>query len=322
MADLGALFAAGREAWLRNDLAAAEQALRSALVVSPGNATVRAALSGVLLKTGRLAEGFDHFEAWRALPERAGKGAPQLPFRRWRGEPVADRRVLIWSEDGFGDQILFARFAKLLRDRGANVTWFGPPEISRLFAGSLGIAMRRSDEPAEFTGVDFFCPSSALAAGFGLTLETLPNAPYLAAAPTPVGALIGVMTAGNPGNIAGRPRALSADQAQRLLALPGAMDLAPDATGAKDFQDTAALVAGLDLVVSVDTSVANLAGAMGRPVWVLAPYVGDWRWMAGGETTPWYPSARIFRQGADHDWTPVVDRVVREITARAGQGAS
>jgi len=105
-------------------------------------------------------------------------------------------------------------------------------------------------------------------------------------------------------------------EARRLLALPGAISLHPEDTGAADFQDTADIIAGLDLVISVDTSVAHLAGAMGKPVWVLvAAHAIDWHWLRDRSDSPWYASARVFRQAAPGDWASVVDRVVDQVGA-------
>lgn len=313
MSDAIGDFEAGRAAWERNDLPAAEAALRRALVAAPADPAIQAALGSVLLKTGRLVEGFPLFDAWRRVPGREDKGAPKLPFPPWRGQPVAGKRVLIWSEHGFGDQIMYARFARLLVQKGAEVSWLCPPELVRLVA-ALGVKAMPSDQPVSLS-CDFYIPSSALPLGFDLTWETLPSAPYVAApAPRGPAARIGVMTAGNPKNLAGANRALGPELGERLLELPGAMSLAPAATGARDFLDTADIIAGLDLVISVDTAVAHLAGAMGKPVWVLVPFVADWRWPER-EPNPWYPTARIWRQDADLDWAPVVAAVEAQVRA-------
>jgi hypothetical protein len=316
MDDVETLFQQGRAAWARNDLTAAEPPLRQALAAAPANPAIRAALGSILLKSGRLAEGFPLFDAWREMPDRAARVAPRLPFTPWRGQPVDGRRVLVWSEDGFGDQLMYARFARQLVQRGAYVSWMCAPPLARLFTDGLGgVQIMPADQPADLS-CDFYCPSSALPRGFDLTLQTLPNAPYLdAPPPRAVNGRIGVMTRGNLNNVEGRPRSLSPEQAARLQALPGAIDLDPAATGVGDFYDTATIIAGLDLIISIDTAVAHLAGAMGKPVWVLVPFVADWRWLDGEHGNPWYPTARILRQDADRDWVPVVERVVREIEA-------
>lgn len=313
MSDVRADFEAGRAAWEHNDLPAAEAALRRALAGAPDDAAIKAALGSVLLKTGRLTEGFPLFDAWRRVPGREQKGAPNLPFTPWRGEPVSGRRVLVWSEHGFGDQIMYARFARLLVRKGAQVSWLCDPALVRLLGG-MGVKALPSDRPVDLA-CDYYVPSSALPLGFDLTWDTIPSSPWVAPiAPKSTGARIGVVTAGNLANVQGRNRSLPEALAARLHALPGATSLSPEATGARDFQDTADLIARLDLVISVDTAVAHLAGAMGKPVWVLVPFVADWRW-PDRSPNPWYPSARIFRQGEDLDWAPVVAAVEAQVQA-------
>lgn len=277
-----------------------------------------------LLAQGRLAEGFPLWDRQREVEARRPAMAPELPFVLWRGQDVAGKRILVWSEEGFGDQIMYARFAKALKDRGGEVYWLCPPELARLFRHGLGVTAIPADRPVEFAGFDFYCPSSALPLGFDLN-DGPPPPPYLAAPPpvTRPGLRIGVATAGNPKHANDANRSLPAAPAVKLLAIPGAFDLAPARTGARDFYDTASVVAGLDLVISVDTAAAHLAGALGRPLWVLLPSRGgDWRWMATGSRSPWYPAARLYRQGTA-DWSAIVDQVSRDVgeLARAGREA-
>ena len=140
--------------------------------------------------------------------------------------------------------------------------------------------------------------------------DALPNAPYLSAAPVRAPGRIGVMTTGNPNHTNDANRSLPPALAQRLLRLPGATSLALADTGASDFADTAAIIAGLDLVITVDTAVAHLAGALGRPVWILIPSImTDWRWMEGRTDSPWYPSATLYRQSNAGDWAPEIARI-------------
>lgn len=256
-----------------------------------------AARGAALLRAGRYNEGFALFDGWRADPHNIDK-APTLPFPVWRGQSVDGKRVLIWSEHGLGDQIMYARFAKILADRGAEVVWLCPPALSRLF-GSLGVTVLSADANHDLR-CDFYCPSSALPLGFDLSPETLPNRPYLTAPPRQSGARVGLMpVASNP------DRSLPEGLTESLLRDLRALDLRPSSTGALDLQDTAELIAGLDLVITVDTAVAHLAGAMGRPTWVLLPDPCDWRWMVGRSDSPWYPSATLFRGG----WPEVVAQV-------------
>ena len=163
--------------------------------------------------------------------------------------------------------------------------------------------------------------SGSLAARLGMTLETVPAGPYIAAPHAwPLlgeGLNVGLMTRGNPTHENDANRSLPEDAARRLRDLPvRTFDLDPAATGARDFADTAALLERLDLVISVDTAVAHLAGAMGRPGWVLLPAVEtDWRWLRGRRDSPWYPSLTLYRQGPGEGWGPVIDRVVADLEA-------
>lgn len=300
------LFQAGRQAWLQNDIPRATTLLRAALDAAPANAAIEAALGAALLKAGNLKEGFPLFDRWRALRP----SAPALPYPRWRGQLPAGKRILIWSEHGFGDQIQWARYAVSLRRAGAIVTWLCPRALASLIS-DLDITPLPDDQSVTLNDFDYYCPSSTLPLYFNLTLETLDGSPYLVQ-PPPVyrGARIGVMTAGNTNNIEGRPRALSPDQAARLEALPNSINLAPQATGARDFRETAGIVASLQVVVTVDTAVAHLSGAMGVPTVVLLPCVSDWRWFTDRLDSPWYDSVKLVRQGPEQDWESVVDRAL------------
>lgn len=277
----------------------------------PADPLERAALGAALLKQGRLNEGFRLFDAWRDVPGQTNC-APRLPLPIWRGQDVRGKHVLIWSEHGLGDQMMYARFAKVLVDRGAEVRWACPQSLASLLAG-MGVIALPDDQPFELAGVDYYCPSSALPLGFNLSLSPLPSDPYFTATPEPRRGRIGIVPTGGPANTA---RSLPPGLAKQLLSLPGALDLRPEATGASDFRQTARLIAGLDVVVSVDTAVAHLAGALGTPVLVLLPFDADWRWLAGRSDSPWYPSARLFRQDSPGEWGPVIDAVTAALGSR------
>jgi len=297
---------------------AAEAQYRRALDLAPESGSTARALAELLLAGGDYAEGFALWEHRHDLADRA---RPPLPFPEWRGEPLAGRRLLIWPEQGFGDQIMFARFAPVLREMGAEVTLLCWPGLTRLFEASLGVRVQSASGAVEFPDPDFWVMTMSVAGRLGLTPETLPGAPYLRAplaAPRPVGFRVGVMPSGGAEPIG---RSLPADQAARLLALPAEMvDLSPQATGAKDFADTAAIVESLDLVISVDTSVAHLTGAMGKPCWTLLKDQPDWRWLRRRADSPWYPSMRLYRQPAAGDWASVVDQVASDLTTfRSGR---
>jgi tetratricopeptide (TPR) repeat protein len=301
------------------DVAGAEASYRRALDLAPQAAGTARALAILLLTEGRYAEGFALFEARHALDPYA---KPDLPFPEWRGEPLAHKRLLIWPEQGFGDQIQFARFALLARAAGAEVTLICWPPLQRLFAGSLGVEVIAAKGQVSFPDPDYWVMTMSLAARCGVTLETIPQAPYLAA-PQPgprraAGPLrVGLMARGNPvyGNDVNR--SLSPEAEAALRALPAeVIGLSPEETGARDFADTADIIAGLDLVISVDTAVAHLAGAMGRPCWVLLPAAWqDWRWLRGRSDSPWYRSARLYRQRIVGEWGEVVAAVRKDLAA-------
>lgn len=261
-----------------------------------------------LLRAGSYAEGFQlHDDAWRKI---APNDWLDLPIPRWNGEPLEGKRVLVTGEQGFGDQIMFARFAKLLQDRGAQIAWATKTPLRRLLTAGMGF--EAPEEPAHAIAADFYCPSGALPRLFFPGLIAPPAAPYISApadVAVPPGKRIGVVTSGDPANSNDAARSIPDRIASEFLALPGLMSLKPEHTGARDFYDTARLIAGLDLVITVDTSIAHLAGAMGRPVWVLLSTPCDWRWMEARTDSPWYPSAHLFRQTRQGDWTTVLEPV-------------
>ena len=305
-------------------LQAAEQAFRAALALEPGRADSRWALGTVLLAQGRFAEGYPLMEA-RHEVATFRKRRPDLPYPEWFGEEVAGKQILIWPEQGFGDQIQSARFAPLLREMGADVTLLCSPVLFRLF-GRLGVNVIAASGAVAFPDPDGWVMSESIAGRLGLTPDTLPNRPYLAV-PEPIrkrgGLRVGLATSGNPTHANDAWRSLPASGAARLRGLPAeVVSLHPEDSGARDFLDTAEIVAGVDLVVSVDTAAAHLAGAMGKPCWVLVPaHNTDWRWMTGRTDSPWYPSLRLFRQGAPGDWGPVLDAVEAGVARLAAQAA-
>jgi hypothetical protein len=200
---------------------------------------------------------------------------------------------------------------------------------------------------------DLRCPMLSLPLAFGTTLATIPNrVPYIAAAPERIAkwrafmsdngkARVGLVWAGNRGHRNDRNRSIALERLLPLLAVPGidwlglqteagaadraVLDRHPAvvnlADGFADFGDTVAAMATLDLVVSVDTAAAHVAGAMGKPVWVLLPFSPDWRWLLGRRDSPWYPTARLFRQPAPGDWDSVIARVAADVAARAARRA-
>jgi hypothetical protein len=302
----------------REDFDKAEAAYRRVLALAPNADSTGRVLGTLLLSRGAYEEGFAVFEARHASPPMS---KPDLPFPEWRGEPVAGRRLLIWPEQGFGDQIQMARFAPILKAMGAELTLLCRPGLVRLFQASLGVTVLAAEGKVDIPDPDFWVMQGSIGWRIGVTPETIPAEPYLRA-PGKWPALgegfkVGLRTSGNPGHENDANRSLPREAADGLRALPvRTFDLDPAATGATDFADTAAILDQLDLVISVDTAVAHLAGAMGKPCWTLLPRtMTDWRWMRGRTDSPWYPSMRLYRQETAGDWAPVLEQVAKDLAA-------
>lgn len=288
------------------------------------------ALGIVLLDQGDYARGWRYLEARRNLPA-LNISAPDVPFPEWDGEPLAGKRIVLFPEQGLGDCIQLARFAPVLRDRGAQVVLLTRPPLVRLFAQSLdGVAVLPAEGKVDLGEPDCWALIGSLPGLLGVTLDAVPNAPYLRAEhappPRPPGPWrIGLTTKGNPKQANDARRSLPAAHAARLANLKGVeiVSLHPEDTGAADFAQTAQIIAGLDLVISVDTAVAHLAGAMGKRAFVLVPgFNVDWRWLRGhgGEVTPWYPTHRLFRGDPSGAWNGALDRLVAAVAQLVADG--
>jgi hypothetical protein len=262
------------------------------------------------------------------------------------GEPVAGATLLVHAEQGLGDTIQFVRFLAPLERQGCRVVFETQPRLKPLLAGLEGVDVligRGEPRPEHDCQIELM----SLPGRLGVTLETLPaEVPYLWASPERVefwrriaGAgkrHIGLVWSGNPDNQTNRRRSLALKDLAALGELPGValyslqrgeaaaelkeapfpvMNLEEEAG---EITDTAAMMESLDLVITVDTLTAHLAGALGRPVWLLLPYAADWRWMEDAERTVWYPTMRLFRQRVRGDWAGVIERVAREIGCSRG----
>jgi tetratricopeptide (TPR) repeat protein len=284
-----------------------------------------------LLTVGDYARGFTEYE-WRW--KRAGLARRSHGKPLWLGEyPLGRKTILLHAEQGLGDTIQFARYAPLLAQGGATVVLEVQAELKALLSDLAGVRVFARGET--LPPFDVHCPLGSLPLAFKTTLATVPaGIPYLRASEERVakwrprlaalpGRRVALAWAGNPNHINDRNRSIALARLQPLLSAPGVSIVGiqrdvPETDRATlaalthlgeelaDFQDTAAVIALCDLVVTVDTSVAHLAGAMGRPLWVLLPFWPDWRWTLDAERSPWYPDARLYRQGADCDWNPVV----------------
>lgn len=327
--------------------AAAEGCFREVLQVTPGAVDVVHNLALLLLVQGRYAEGWPLWEA--RFHEKPRALSPQrFTAPRWRGEPMAGETLLVWGEQGYGDLIQFVRYFPLLRATlpATRLLYPCPSALTRLLtplARDAGVTLL-DHEPV--TGCDRHIPLLSLPGLLGTRLETIPATPYLAADPALAaiwrqrlrdGIKVGLVWRGNPTFKQDRLRSLpSPALLAPLFALPGLrfftlvkslqagetaffaafpqVEHLDEALG--DFAETAGVVACLDLVISVDTAVAHLAGAMGKPVWLLNRYDSDWRWFWDREDSPWYPSLRLFRQQAPGDWDGVMVRVREALASR------
>jgi tetratricopeptide (TPR) repeat protein len=313
-----------------------EMACRAA----PGHAQIAVNHGIALLKSGRLAEGWSHFNRRLELPRQALLSAHGLLPAIPPGMRLDGKVILVTHDAGLGDSLQFARYLPILAATGARVLLWVPEPLRRLLAGVAGVSAVFSDDLG-WPAFDWHCPIIRLAEVFGTTLRTIPaTVPYLHADPGLVTdwaehlpprdgrKRIGLVWAGsareNTPQLAAidRRRSLAPSALAPLLAVPGvawvSLQLgraAPDfplhdPMGAvRDFADTAAILASLDALVSVDTSVVHLAGGMGVPVFLLDRYDNCWRWLSGREDSPWYPSLRIFRQPAWGDWDTPIRRV-------------
>jgi tetratricopeptide (TPR) repeat protein len=290
----------------------AEAAFRPILAHYPDFAPAQFSLSMVLLAQARYAEGWAMFEA-RRLAGHVSVIDPDSGVPEWRGEELRGRRIVVCAEQGYGDQLMFARYLPLLRERGAEVV-VGCNALMRPLFASLGYAVTAyPGQDRRIPACDYWVQVCSLPLRLGLAAPP----PPLAFAARRLGGGVGVVPTGDPRHVNDHNRSLPPDLAARLLAL--GRDLRPEATGTRDFREAAELFAGLDLVITVDTAAAHLAGSLGVPTWVLLPAFGvDWRWLRGVAASPWYPSVRLFRQPAPGDWTSVFAEVATALDLPRG----
>ena len=320
-----------------------------AVSLAPDDPEVRANRALALLTAGDLARGFAENEwRWRV--------ASMLPHGMtgpcWEGDDPAGRTILVHDEGGYGDTLQFVRYVPLLAARGARVRLQVQPPLIRLLRRLPGpeAVFARGEAVPEY---DLHCPMLSLPRCFATTLDTVPaDVPYLLTDPDRTaawrarfegtgsesgGLRVGLVWAGasRPGMaVAHAMDARRSLPAQALAALAGiegvrfvslqkdhepppAPAMADPMPSCEDFDDTAGVVAGLDLVIAVDTAVAHLAGGLGRPVWLLSRYDMCWRWLHGRRDSPWYPGLRLYRQPAPGDWASVLGEVARDLRALA-----
>jgi Tfp pilus assembly protein PilF len=314
-----------------------------ALALEPDNPEMHLSRSQLRLLHGDFPRGWADYE-WR-WSYKDGPRPRDFGVPRWAGEDLHGETILLHAEQGLGDSIQFLRYVPMVAERGAIVVLEVQEILTRLAADLPGAAViMPPSEP--LPGLDLHCPLLSLPKAFDTRLETIPaRVPYL----TPpvdarawwashlgnrTGLKVGLAWAGNPQNLHDPVRSMTLAALQPLLDVRGVHwfslqvgeragdcalvvgtaidDLSPRLT---DLAETAAAICHLDLVISVDTAVAHLAGALGRPVWVMLAFIPAWRWLLGREDSPWYPTMRLFRQTRPDDWAGVV-REVADVLAR------
>ncbi|MCS6777983.1 MAG: tetratricopeptide repeat protein [Chthonomonadaceae bacterium] len=331
------------------DAAGAEASLRRAISLQPDYADAHISLSAVYFLQGDLRRAWPEYAYLRRHPD-----AVQRSFTRpeWDGRPMPDGTLLLYPTQGFGDQIQFVRYLPMVRDRVGRVILECYPDLFPLFqnvpGADLVVPVRADGRPPELP-YDAQAAVMDLPCLFDTALETIPaRVPYLH--PDEVrrrrwrerlqgipGIRVGICWAGRPEHQNDVKRScrlhafaplarvpgvtlfsLQKGAAAQQLAEPRDFSVTDLAGELRDFADTAALLAELDLLISVDTAVVHLAGALGRPVWVLLPHFPDWRWMQERADSPWYPTMRLFRQPAPGAWEPLFARVAAALAEKTG----
>ena len=323
-------------------LAAAIAQYRRAIALKPDFAIAHKNLGHALLLLGELAEGFQEIE-WRW--QQPGWAPRPFPQPEWDGSDLHGQTILLYAEQGLGDTMQFIRYAPLVKARGATVIVECQAALLTLFAQVEGVD-RWVAQDTPLPEFDTHAPLMSLPRLLGTTLETVPapielRLPLAARSPlvpNPQTLNVGIVWAGNPTHRNDRWRSCPLEQFQPLFELPGitfyslqkgdaaqvlrsqpdlpVVDLSDRLT---DFVETAAAIAQLDLVITVDTAVAHLAGTLGKPVWVLLAFAPDWRWIVNRDDSPWYPSLRLFRQTQPSDWESVFAQVIPVLRDRAAQ---
>ena len=333
----------------RLELDEAIRTARLALSLDPTRAGAHMALAEALLSLGQFAEGWREYE-WRFRLAGAPPLLPATDRPQWNGAKLGDGRLLLIADQGFGDVIQFSRYLPWAASRCPNLALAVAPEmqsfVRQLAPGTPMFAAWRDCPP-----YGAYLPFSGLPLLHGTTADNIPGpSPYLRAEPARVAfwrarlrglvpsgyRAVGMVWAGRPTHPNNRNRSMTLQAlrplfdsaktafvslqkgpaASQIAGYHGRAPIINIASSVENFEDSAAILEVLDLLISVDTSVAHLAGALGRPVWIMLPYAADWRWLLRRADTPWYPSARLFRQERIGAWGGVVERMAAEIGVR------
>jgi tetratricopeptide (TPR) repeat protein len=330
-------------------------AFQNAIALKPDDSEAHWNLAVVLLLGGNFSQGWAEYE-WRWKWKQFKSFGRRFSQPQWNGEELHGKTILLYAEQGWGDAIHFVRYASMVEARGATVVMECQPELHRLLEKFPGISQVLAfGQP--LPPFDFQCPLMSLPLVFGTRLDSIPHSvPYLNAdsKSAQVWATrmfdaepcmkVGLAWAGRSTHMNDENRSLTLGQLFPLTAArrvrfhslqkgpagaqianqPQAFEVTDFSDKLFDFAETAALIANLDLIITVDTAVAHLAGAMGKPVWLMLPFIPDWRWLLDREDSPWYPTMRLFRQKEIGQWDEVISRVagcLAELSQRAERGA-
>ncbi|MBJ7414621.1 MAG: FkbM family methyltransferase, partial [Niveispirillum sp.] len=334
-----------------NRLEEAQTYMRRRLAVPPDASSSHGTAAALFMLMGQWEEGWQHFE-WRWLRDNLPVPLRDFGKPEWQGEDISDKTLLIHHEQGLGDSIQFVRFALEMVKRAAHVILEVPRNLIPLYGCIPGVTLAVYDEP--LPSFDVHIAIMSLPYVLGVTVDSVPAPiPYLHADPARVeawrdrvpqqGFRIGIVWQGKPGTGVDKGRSYTLDQLAPIARVPGVTlvslqkgygldqlerlpegmkveTLGPDFDeGPGAFLDTAAVMQHMDLIISSDTSVAHLAGALGRPVWVPLKFSPDWRWMVDRGDSPWYPGTmRLFRQTEPGDWAGVFQRLAADVAALKG----
>lgn len=333
---------------LLGDRSGALMAFDGALRIKPESANAHVNRGLVLLSIGDYGRGWEEFE-WRWRRPELQTIRKMFPQLWWDGSDLSGKTILLFAEQGFGDAIQFVRYVPIISRAGARVIVDCHPPLKDLFRLTAGVAQVLEDD-ADIARHELCRPLMSVPRLLGTTLDSIPaEVPYLKPSahhvekwrekvlPSSGTLRVGLVWASNPSTGYAWHKSVSPDafavlggiagvsfySLQTGLAsgqsvhLPRSLHIVDLTEELRDFSDTAGLISNLDLVISVDTAVAHLAGALGKPVWTLLPRNADWRWGIEGERSPWYPTMRLFRQPAGGDWNGVVAQVAVALRAFA-----
>jgi Flp pilus assembly protein TadD len=326
----------------QGDIDSAEKLFDAALALAPDSPQIHYNHGVLLLLKGDFLRGLPEYE-WRWKCSEV-----HIPTRfnspPWRGEALEGKRILLHAEQGLGDTIQFARYIPLVQQRGGKIVLCVQPEAISLLKSTRGVEQIAS-HPNQLPRCDTHCYLMDLPHALGTTLETIPNeVPYLYPEPAllqtwkekvgnQTGIKVGLAWAGRPTHTNNANRSIDIVNFVPLAGVPNVIfysmqigpgseetartDLVDFTPQIKDLADSAALISSLDLILTVDSAVAHLAGAIAKPVWIMLPFAPDWRWMLGRSDSPWYPTARLFRQAKPGDWQSVIEQVRLDLVALA-----